>query len=164
LERVNTPDSYQSLWQFALAFYARQGVADACLFLQDEHNANICLLIGLRWLDLQDRILAPEDWDDLFSCTRQWSREIIEPLRKLRRALKYPFGGLDMDDLQEQIRQTIKQAELLAEKKLLAEIERWSVRILPGSQVSRDSNLGKYLTDLGVEKSYTDSLLQKLLT
>ncbi|RYY73732.1 MAG: TIGR02444 family protein [Gammaproteobacteria bacterium] len=158
---MTAPESHQSLWNFALGFYARQGVAETCLLLQDQHNANVCLLIGLHWLDTQRRTLAPEDWSDLVERTGHWTREIIEPLRKLRRTLKQELDDFEMDDLQDQIRQTIKQAELLAEKKLLEEIERWSLKILPSHQAF-EPNLEKYLVNLGIDEGHINSLLKKL--
>jgi uncharacterized protein (TIGR02444 family) len=157
---MTTPEPHQSLWNFALALYARQGVAETCLFLQDQHDANVCLLIGLHWLDAQHRALTLKDSSDLVERTEQWTREVIEPLRKLRRKLKLKFDDFEMDDLQDHIRQTIKQAELLAEKKILEEIERWSLKILPGHQ-SFEPNLEKYLVNLGVDEDNINSLLKK---
>jgi uncharacterized protein (TIGR02444 family) len=157
---MKTSGSHQSLWSFALAFYARPGVAETCLFLQDRHKANVCLLIGLRWLDTQRLNLTSEDWQDLLDYTQRWTREIVAPLRKLRRSLKQPFNSFVVDDLHNQIRETIKQAELLAEKKLLEEIERWSKEKLTGHRTCHGTNLEKYLADLGAEGNIIDSLQQ----
>ncbi len=140
-------DQIPSLWDFALAFYAQPGVAETCLTLQDEHKANICLVIGLRWLDMQAQRLDDQGLNELAEHIRIWTGKIVEPLRALRRALKLPVENLAQDDVQEQLRTLVKQAELLAEKKLLVEIERWVYCHKKNAQGS--DNLERYLVHLG---------------
>ena len=152
----------QSLWDFALAFYAEPQIAETCLLLQDKHNANVCLIIGFHWLDVQGRHLSTTDLMALTGHTYKWTHDIIAPLRQLRRTLKTPFENYPQDALQEQLRNSIKEAELLAEKKLLIEIENWLATI-SFCHFTQESNLTNYLITLGMEKSFIN-LIQKKLT
>ncbi len=162
VELMDASEAKESLWSFALAFYARPAVAETCLLLQDQHSANVCMLIGLHWLDARGCILSAEDLKDLSAHTFKWNSEIIEPLRSLRRALKQPFEKYAVDELQEQLRNSIKQAELLAEKKLLMEIESWSIKIAASGNSPQHPNLTRYLKNLGLDKNFIDSITQKL--
>lgn len=117
-------NSSQTLWNFALVFYAQPHVAKACLRLQDEYKANVCLLIAMCWLDARQHYLTDADFVALQNYIDGWSQEVVEPLRLLRRRLKSSFENLPQDETQMELRNSIKQAELLAEKKLLMEIER----------------------------------------
>lgn len=159
---TSTSDSHESLWRFALALYARQGIAETCLQLQDERKVNVCLLIGLHWLDIRGCVLSTADLTDLTEHTHKWAQEIIEQLRALRRTLKKSFDNFPSDELQEQVRGLIKQAELLAEKKLLVEIARWSTTISVSEGSVSNSNIERYLTSLGIDEIFIESVIQKL--
>lgn len=145
--------SSQALGDFALAFYAQPQVAETCLRLQDEHQANVCLLIAMCWLDARQYHLADEELLALQNHIRGWTQDVVEPLRYLRRRLKLSFETLPQDETQMELRNTLKQAELLAEKKLLMEIERW---IGKNSQASvtgaQGKNLERYTRELKAPK------------
>lgn len=145
------PNPAQSLWDFALAFYAQPQVAEICLQLQDEYQANVCLLIGLRWMDAREDYLDETDFTHLKNHIEMWTREVVEPLRSLRRKLKSPIEHIAQDEVQEQLRTVIKNAELLAEKKLLNEIERWAIAQKKMTQINSaqdTTNLERYLAQL----------------
>jgi uncharacterized protein (TIGR02444 family) len=157
---MNTPHSRQSLWDFALVFYAQPKIAETSVHLQDNHKVNVCLLISLRWMDEQASYLNDGEIAALDAYIQSWTETVIKPLRSMRRLLKQPTAGFSQDAIQEQLRTAIKQAELLAEKKLLLEIEAWLKQILPRQSVSNRSNVGNYLSPLGVSGDFI-ALLQK---
>ncbi|WP_189420044.1 TIGR02444 family protein [Cellvibrio zantedeschiae] len=142
----------QTLWNFAVAFYAQPQVADTCLRLQDEYKANVCLLIALRWLDTCDQALSDEEFVALKTHVAAWTAQIVEPLRQLRRQLKSPFEPYQQDETQEQLRNAVKQAELLAEKKLLEEIEHWMSKNVQASKANASSNIEDYIVELNAPK------------
>jgi uncharacterized protein (TIGR02444 family) len=143
--------SSQTLWNFALAFYAQPQIAETCLRLQDEYKANVCLLIAMCWLDARQHQLADEELMALRNHIRGWTQEVVEPLRYLRRRLKSPFEVLPQDETQMELRNILKQAELLAEKKLLIEIERWiSVNSQVTSAKAQGKNIERYASELNV--------------
>lgn len=110
-----------ALWDWAVATYARPGVADACLRLQDEHEQSVPLLLWALWSAEAGRT------PDLLTgaaTARAWEEEVVGPLRRLRRALKAlepdPAFGQD----REAVRDQVKAVELDAERRLLAQLER----------------------------------------
>ncbi|WP_192035833.1 TIGR02444 family protein [Halomonas sp. YLGW01] len=118
-----TPPWRLSLWDFALAFYARPGIEAACLTLQDGAGLDVNALLWACWLDAHD--LTPEaelanDDHPLWTELRAWQREITLPLRRQRRALKKQ--ALANPAIAE-LRETIKHAELLSEREALARLE-----------------------------------------
>jgi len=145
---MNTAHASQPLWDFALVFYAQPKAAEACLQLQDEYGANVCLLIALRWLDIREQSLSSGEFTDLQQHINVWTQEIVVPLRNLRRKLKEEIGTLRNDDIQQQLRALVKQAELLAEKKLLNEIESWIQRLPAVHSGQPCKNLQAYLVVL----------------
>ena len=159
----NSPRSpaLQSLWDFALAFYAQPQVAEICVQLQDHHRVNVCLLIGLRWLDDAEKYVSDDDLKDLHAHTQHWAQAVVVPLRSLRRLLKQPLANYAQDEMQEQVRAAVKQAELLAEKKLLLEIEGWLKRAPLTQNTCIAPNLERYLLSLGVSKDAIELLKQK---
>ncbi len=107
------------LWDWALAAYARPGVAPVCLALQDGHDQNIPLLLAAAWAAEQGRTL---DLDRAVAVTRAWEADVVAPLRSARRALKLSHPPV-RDSGREALRETVKAVELEAERLLLAALE-----------------------------------------
>lgn len=129
--------------------------------LQDNYKVNVCLLIGLRWLDEAGKHLSDGELADLRTHIQAWTNQVVEPLRLLRRLLKQPVANCSQDETQAQIRTAIKQAELLAEKKLLLEIEAWSHHIKLAQDEIVKSNLETYLSELDVSQTLIELLQRK---
>ncbi len=111
-------------WAFALALYARPGVADACLALQNEADVDVMLLLMATFAAVKHRtLLAPEEIGALDEICRPWREQIVRRLRTIRTELK--TGPLPAPNGEtEQFRSKVKALELEAEKfanKLLAE-------------------------------------------
>ena len=139
------------LWDFALTYYAKPQVAETCVQVQDEQGVNVCLLIALRWLDARGELLSTVQFAQLIEQVQPWMRDIVEPLRQMRRQLKLPIAAFAQDDLQAQIRTSIKQAELLAEKKLLLALQDWLLAMALPSANAGVQNAEAYLSGLGVD-------------
>lgn len=154
------PNTPSSLWGFALTFYAKPQIAETCIDLQDNYGCNVCLLISLRWLDEREEYLSAAELINLELHVHAWTQQVIEPLRALRRLLKQPLADYAQDDAQVQIRILIKDAELLAEKKLLAEIELWLEKLSSAVESNGNSNIANYLEKLSAPKKVIE-LIQK---
>jgi uncharacterized protein (TIGR02444 family) len=102
------------IWEWALAAYARPGVADACLRLQDDFGQNTNLLLWAVWAEAKDEVLLAR----AAALTRAWETAAVQPLRAARRALKAPLP-LVADAAREGLRDDVKAAELRAERVLL---------------------------------------------
>lgn len=110
----------QSLWNFAVALYERPGMADLCLGLQDEHDADVCLLLAALWLESRGVAPAPERLASLEALAQPWRQAVIAPLRQLRRAWKAPAAD---DAGLAELRGRLGALELQAEHLLLERIE-----------------------------------------
>lgn len=112
-------DDSTQLWDFALALYARQEVAAACLALQDEGGADVCELLWACWLASLGLSLN-DDAERALRDVRAWQRQFTYPLRAQRRALT-PHADKRCDIAQ--LRRTLKEAELLAEREALLRLQ-----------------------------------------
>jgi uncharacterized protein (TIGR02444 family) len=103
-----------SIWDWALQAYARPGVPEACLRLQDSYGQNTSFLLWAVWSEMDEpRVLAVAA-----EISRQWERAALSPLREVRRALKPPRPPVD-DRAREVLREDVKAAELRAERVLM---------------------------------------------
>jgi len=100
-----------SLPDFAQSLYARPGVRESCLYLQDEAGCDVVLVLAGAWLGAQGRSLAPAEWRALEREMDPWRESVIEPLRSVRRHLKGQSG----DPGAQRLRERIKGAEVEAE-------------------------------------------------
>ena len=111
-----------SLWDWARAAYAAEGVADACLELQDAAGQNIPLLLWAAWCAVEGRVPDADALEAAGDTARAWQETAIAPLRAVRRALKARAPDLDDAD-REAIRAQVQAAELEAERRLLMALE-----------------------------------------
>jgi len=101
-----------ALWRFSLAFYARPGVSEALIALQDRAGYDVNLMLFALWLAVSGRSpLTKEELAIAGRIARPISADIVEPLRALRRKL----GSDPAADVQ-RLREGIKALELAAEK------------------------------------------------
>ena len=122
--RQSRPALEAESWAFALALYARPGVPEACLTLQDEAGVDVMLLLMATFAAVKHRIsLTPDEIGALDEACRNWREQVVRGLRTIRTELKTgPRPG--PSDETEQLRSQVKALELEAEKlenKLLAE-------------------------------------------
>jgi uncharacterized protein (TIGR02444 family) len=102
----------QALWRFSLAFYERQGVADALIALQDRDGFDVNLVLFALWFGISGRGTLS---GDLLATAKRAAgtlrSEIVEPLRRLRRKLRHhPDLGV------QRFREGVKALELAGEK------------------------------------------------
>lgn len=142
--------SVPDLWAFSLSFYARHGVAEACLTAQDGHGADVNLLLWAVWLAVQGHDLTVAEAAEAQAATQAWRAEVVQPLRGVRRRLK--TGPLPAPDAAtESLRTQIKAVELEAERiqqsllqtlpacrrtgQSVADLLRANLSLLPGGDV-----------------------------
>jgi uncharacterized protein (TIGR02444 family) len=78
-----------AFWRFSLAIYARPGVAPACLVLQDEYGRDVNVMLFCCWLGASGRgRIDRAGLDGADRAVSGWRREVVEPLRTARRAIK----------------------------------------------------------------------------
>lgn len=160
----STLSSTCDLWAFSLHYYARPGVSDLCLRLQDEHGANVNLVLWALWLGFRGQLLDVAQLAHAQRKVHSWDQHYVLPLRQLRRRLKVEFST--SDDAIEAVRAQIKQAELLAEKHLQQLLETVPGSLEQGAVASAQimaNNLRVYLRTLAVSESLVDSLLKLII-
>ncbi|CAN1605933.1 TIGR02444 family protein [Pseudomonas mediterranea] len=118
------------LWNFSLDLYARPGVEQSCLALQ-EAGASVCLLLCGLWLEQRGVACDEQRLQQLRQLAEPWDKEVVQPLRTLRTQWKADaVQDTDLTHLREQI----KKLELGAEQCLLERLEAVAARWPEGQQ------------------------------
>ena len=108
----------EGFWRFSLMIYARAGVAEALLRLQDRGGHNINMILFGIWLALCERTAL-----DVAGLARAKAAiagidgTVVAPLRALRRTLK-PDPDPDVQDL----RRRVLGLEIAAERRVQARL------------------------------------------
>ena len=111
-----------SLWDFAVDFYQHAPIKTACLTLQDEAAADVCVLLAVVWLGKKGKQLTGAETALLISTVEVWQQQMTLPLRQLRKQIKsFIEGNYSLDA--EPIYQQIKAAELQAERATLQQLQ-----------------------------------------
>ena len=102
-------------WDFSLATYGRDGVADACIALQEAHGADVNILLFCAWAGCSGVRLDRAQIEAACSAVRGWHEEVVRPLRSVRRRLKSALDGSPPSELQMALRARIQKIEIDAE-------------------------------------------------
>lgn len=105
------------LSDYAGWLYARPGMQQLLLGLQDEAGQDVLLLLTACWLGRQRAVADPQLWQRLQASQLPWRQQVIAPLRQARRALA---GDEHTADLYARV----KDCELAAEWYQLERLER----------------------------------------
>ena len=122
-----------NLWSFAVTVYQGDGVAPACLDLQEKCRVDVPLMLCAAFACLQGKRITAEDLQHLQTLASPWQTEIVRALRRIRTQLKtgpHPAPTAATDEL----RNTVKAAELAAEKIQLEMMQVWA-DALPAASV-----------------------------
>jgi uncharacterized protein (TIGR02444 family) len=102
-------------WNFSLRVYGSEGVAPACLVLQEAHGIDVNVLLLCCWLGASGRGAVGQDGiGGIVETVSAWHGEIVRGLRAVRKRLKKPVGGEDRD-LALSIRKQVQKIEIDAE-------------------------------------------------
>jgi uncharacterized protein (TIGR02444 family) len=86
---MDNTGSTVSFKRFALALYGSEGVADACLDLQNRHDLDVnVVLFGAFVGAVRRQTLTIADLDLAHHRVAGWHREVVRPLRAVRQRLK----------------------------------------------------------------------------
>jgi len=106
-----------AFWDFSLKLYARPGVAESCLALQERCGIDVNLLFCCLWLGLRGERLAERDVGELADRVRALHEGVVKPLRQARTVLKDLLAREDESfrAVIGTIRSAVKKSELDAE-------------------------------------------------
>ncbi|MGH7031333.1 MAG: TIGR02444 family protein [Stellaceae bacterium] len=125
----------EDLWRFSLTYYARPGVAAALVALQDRERLDVSLILFALWLGTSGRgRLDRQGLTAADRAVRAIRRDIVEPLRALRRRLRsHPDPDI------QRLREAVKAIEIEAEKTALHRLA--ASLAAPDAQVDRVTRL-----------------------
>ncbi|HEY0183343.1 MAG TPA: TIGR02444 family protein [Rhodopila sp.] len=109
-----------AFWAFSLRLYARPGVQQVLLRLQDQEGADVTMVLYILWCASCGHRLDAPALTLVAQRTRSWREGVIGPLRTARRAMK---GLVDGSPAAEALRERVKEAELEAERLLHCALE-----------------------------------------
>ncbi|HEY5306484.1 MAG TPA: TIGR02444 family protein [Pseudolabrys sp.] len=115
-------------WDFSIAVYGTDAVADECLALQDEFGLDVNLLLLCAFVGARHGVaLTADDIVSVRAEVEPWHKGIVSTLRDARRALK-PVGSRDTDagKAAAELRTRVKAAELESERIEQAMLEQWA--------------------------------------
>jgi uncharacterized protein (TIGR02444 family) len=143
-------------WNFSLELYAGEGVAEACLDLQERRGCDVNILLFCCWLAASGRpTLTAERLRSILKVSDVWQAEIVRPLRQVRRLLKDKPWLEALPETVDAARRRVSEAELAAEHaeqlKLASLHAPPADRDRPAEQRLRSAvgNLGVYAVCLG---------------
>ncbi len=105
-----------NLWDFSVAVYEREPVQNVCLTLQDSVGADVNLILYCLWLGVSGRGQIDADtFAYLSEAVSVWHKQVIVPLRGVRRQLREPPARVS-PSMASTLRTQVKESELLAER------------------------------------------------
>ena len=150
-------------WNFSLELYAGDGVAEACLDLQERRGCDVHILLFCCWLGASGRpTLTAERLRILLKASDAWQADVVRPLRAVRRLLKDRPWPEALPETVDAVRRRVADAELAAEH-----AEQIKLASLHSPPADRDrpldkrlraavGNLGVYAVCLGVTPDARD--------
>ena len=100
-------------WNFSLDVYGQQGVAPACLVLQEKYDLDVNVLLFCCWAGACGKRMTADEFLTLFSAIETWRDHVIQPLRDVRTWMKTETGTGFRHT--EDLRASVKEAEFWAE-------------------------------------------------
>jgi uncharacterized protein (TIGR02444 family) len=146
----------ESFWDFSIRIYAKPGVAQACLRLQDKHSLDVNLVLLCAWHGYYHGKFEPQAMLAMFNFASNWSDNIVKPLRVVRTWMKGRESLFNSPGkAYEMLRTTIKASELSAEKLQQQQLEQlmalYEIREVAGDEAAMVSNLESYLEFMEIE-------------
>jgi|TARA_B110000238_G_scaffold161833_1_gene175942 uncharacterized protein (TIGR02444 family) len=107
------PNKPQKFWTFSLELYDAEGVAAACLELQDAYQLDVNLILFCFWHGSAYGKIDQELLQNIIKLSIEWRSGVVQPLRSARSWMKLNSNPSDQFD---SLRERIKADELMAEK------------------------------------------------
>ena len=102
-------------WRFSLALYRREGVAPACIALQDAHGLDVNMMLYGLWLASTGRAVTDAELAAADAAVAGWRTHAVIALRGVRRYLREPDPAVDARAAAA-LRERVKAVELEAER------------------------------------------------
>jgi len=148
---MQTPSPF---WTFSLSFYRKDGVAPACLEVQDKAGIDVNILLFVLFLAARGRAVQTADVGEIDTALKGWREDVVIPLRAVRRVLRSPDKSVDPVEaaaLRERIKAVELEAERLQQEALFAlrAPETWGAAQAPA--LAGPANVAAYAAWLGAD-------------
>jgi uncharacterized protein (TIGR02444 family) len=145
-----------NFWNFSLQLFAKPGVAPACIALQDGLGLDVNLLLYCCWHGRACRKLGEEEVRRAMTAVEGWQRDVVQPLRAVRRRLKTGVPPITAGECAA-LRRKVNDLEIESEH-----IAQTALEALPAPPPGRrsvvDANLTLYLRLMGRASEATPEL------
>jgi uncharacterized protein (TIGR02444 family) len=132
-----------NFWSFSLQVFGKPDVAESCLALPDGLGLDVNLLLYCCWHGRARRQLDEAGLMRAMAAVEGWQREVVQPLRAVRRRLKSGVPPITARECQA-LRRKVNDLEIESER-----IAQTALQALPAPVVGRrpavDTNLDLYL-------------------
>lgn len=105
--------STSRFWAFSLEVYGDEAVAEACIALQDRHGLDVNMLLFALFAASRGTLLSSADIERLDRAVGPWRRNVVRPLRRVRRWLKEQAHAAE--DAAARLRSSVLDRELESE-------------------------------------------------
>lgn len=108
----------ESFWDFSVRTYRSEGVAQACLALQNETGADVNVLLFCCWVGASRGEFQNAEYAAVMAFSNAWADKVVRPLRGVRTWMKLegcPDPLLPNDKCMS-LREAIKRVEFEAEQ------------------------------------------------
>ena len=115
---MTTDSEAESFWDFSARTYGTNGVPEACLSLQNDHGADVNMVLYCCWIGVHFGNFDDQLFELACRFSETWAENIVRKLRSARMWMKHT-GCLNNDvpfDSCMRLRKKIKGIELDAEK------------------------------------------------
>ncbi len=149
-------------WDFSVTAYRVDGVAEACLRLQDRHGVDVNLFFYFCWLGtVRDSAVESGEVAAVVEATADWREQVVRPLREVRRRMKSGFPGMAAAEV-ESLRSRVKRIELESERQQQDYLyaitkninEKKDLSVLAAARADR--NVRRYLGEIDVSPEPAD--------
>jgi len=107
----------KSFWDFSVRLYAKPGVEQACLALQNQFGLEVNNVLFCLWHGQRRGVFSQSTMLQMVEFSNQWHTNIVCPLRSTRSWMKGRKNLIDAtEDNFENLRNAIKKLELQAER------------------------------------------------
>jgi len=149
-----------SLWDWSVATYARPGVKDALLALQNAHGLDVNMILWRLWLAHSHREPTPAMDQAARTLSETWRTRVVTPLRSARDGIKPPPGGVDPEHAR-LLRTQILEVELQAERLQHEALERLSA---DATTTENDYDPGAALRPFSTEMNTPDVSVEEMFS
>ena len=116
MEQNNGLIEENPFWDFSLKFYGQNNVASSCLALQDSVGADVNVLLYCCWVASEGaEVIKPAEFNEIIGAVEPWQSSVVRALRQIRHDMK-EHKMLNLGEMSEGLRQSIKHCELEGEK------------------------------------------------